>query len=322
MKRSALITGGTGFVGQWLIKALLERDVAVTSAAPLDHPVRWVLSDEERGAVSWVTADVRDGAGLGTAIDHASPDLVFHLAAVAFPPDATQAPLAAYEINLLGMVRLAHELLMRRGALDPVVLVVGSGEQYGRHPDSAIPLDETAALLPQTTYAATKVGQEAAALQCFLGEGLKVVLTRSFNHSGPGHAPHYLLPSLVSRAAELRRSGGNTLVIGNPDVVRDYTHVSDVVEAYCLLAEQGSPGEAYNVCSGQGVSVRELAETVLHRTGITAEISVDPTLSRRLDIPTLVGSPAKLQEATGWAPRRTREDIIDDLIRWTDAASD
>jgi GDP-4-dehydro-6-deoxy-D-mannose reductase len=90
--------------------------------------------------------------------------------------------------------------------------------------------------------------------------------------------------------------------------------VADVVEAYLALLEHGATGEAYNVCSGEGVSVRALATRVLHRLGRSAEIATDPAFSRPVDVPVQVGSNSKLRRATGWAPRRTRDDIIDDLI--------
>ena len=103
------------------------------------------------------------------------------------------------------------------------------------------------------------------------------------------------------------------MTIGN-DVIRDYLHVSDVVAAYLALAERGTPGETYNVCSGIGVSVRQLATDVLLRAGMTPDISAEASLSRTTDIPVLIGSPAKLVRDTGWAPRKTHADIIDDLL--------
>jgi GDP-4-dehydro-6-deoxy-D-mannose reductase len=140
-----------------------------------------------------------------------------------------------------------------------------------------------------------------------------VVCTRSFNHSGQGHGARFLLPALVDRALSLPAEGG-VLRIGNGDTVRDFLHVADVVEAYLALVQTGATGEAYNVCSGQGVSVRGLAQRVLQRLGRTAEIASDPALSRPVDVPVQVGNNSKLRRATGWTPRRTRDDIIDDLI--------
>jgi GDP-4-dehydro-6-deoxy-D-mannose reductase len=319
MTTAALVTGGTGFVGQWLIRSLLRDGVSVTSIAAHGLPNQPLLSGDESREVRWVEGDLRDANLIGSLLDASAPHFIYHLAAMAFPPEAATSPLEAYDVNLLGFVRLATELLKRRGVLDPMVLVVGSGEQYGDHPSSEIPLREDAELRPRSIYSATKVAQEVVARQYFRTDGLRVVTTRSFNHSGPGHAPQYLLPSLIRRTAELRSRPGKPLTIGNPDVIRDFTHVADVVEAYRLLAERGSPGESYNVCSGSGSTVLDLARAVLHRMGVAAEISSDPALVRPADIPVLVGSPARLRDATGWVPARTRDQMVDDLIEWVDA---
>ena len=120
-----------------------------------------------------------------------------------------------------------------------MVLVVGSSEQYGRHELAEMPLDEQAEQRPLTLYAASKAAQEVAALQAFRGEGLRVICTRSFNHSGAGQAPSFVLPGLVSACAGASPSDGGQLTIGNGDTVRDFLHVDDVVDAYLSLAEQG-----------------------------------------------------------------------------------
>jgi GDP-4-dehydro-6-deoxy-D-mannose reductase len=176
-----------------------------------------------------------------------------------------------------------------------------------------MPLEETAPQRPMTTYAASKAAQEIAALQFHLGAGVRVIATRSFNHSGIGHGMQYLIPSLVARAKRIARGAEKGLSLGN-DVVRDYLHVSDVVAAYLQLAARGRPGEVYNVASGRGVSVRQLAAEILLRVGATADISTEAALVRASDIPILIGSPAKLQRDTGWAPARTHADIIEDLL--------
>ena len=316
MSNRALITGGSGFVGQWLARALIEESWTVTSASTSKPDTAAVLSAAERGAVRWLELDMRIAGDVARAVVESRPDVVFHLAGVSSVPEAQAAPDLAYDVNVLGAARLLGDLSRRRkvGELDPVVLVIGSGTQYGRHDRADLPLNEAAEQRPLDVYAASKAAQEIASLQFHRADGLRVICTRSFNHSGLGHASHFLLPALVRRALALARSAGGELRIGNADSVRDYIHVADVVRAYRLLIERGVPGEVYNVCSGEGVSVRELAEDVLLRVGTTAEITIDPALVRGVDIHTLVGSPAKLQRATGWRRAKTRADIIDDLI--------
>ncbi|HEX7977647.1 MAG TPA: GDP-mannose 4,6-dehydratase [Gemmatimonadaceae bacterium] len=315
MTRRALVTGGQGFVAQWAIRTMLARGWSVT-AAGIGHgaePV--ILSDDERQAVDWVTMDVTESEQIAAAIERAAPDVVLHLAAISYVPDAKRNPARAFEVNAVGTVRLLAQLAEQRRdqRVDPLVLVVGSSEQYGRHELDEMPLDERAEQRPLTLYASSKAAQEVAALQAFRGEGLRVICTRSFNHSGAGQAQSFVLPGLVTRALAVARHGG-TLTLGNGDTVRDFLHVDDVVAAYLSLVERGTPGEVYNVCSGDGVSIQALAESVLQRIGVPADISSDPALTRPVDVPVQIGNNAKLRRATGWTPRRTREDIIDDLI--------
>ncbi len=315
MSINALVTGGKGFVAQWAMRAMLERGWTVTAAGIGDEPAFPVLTADEREAVCWRTTDITRQDEVAAVVGEARPDLLLHLAAVSHVPDALRNPGRAYEVNVVGTVRLLAEVrrLRHDGIADPAVLVVGSAEQYGRHEINEMPLHEDTEQRPLTLYAASKAAQEVATLQAFRSDGIRVICTRSFNHSGVGHDTRFLLPSLVSRALALPQRGG-TLVIGNGDTVRDFLHVRDVVEAYLALLEHGSPGDAYNVSSGEGISVRELARTVLRRVGITADVTTDPALSRPVDVPVLVGSNAKLRRATGWAPALTRDDIIDDLI--------
>jgi GDP-4-dehydro-6-deoxy-D-mannose reductase len=313
--RRALVTGGHGFVAQWAIRAMLERGWSVTAAGLGAATEGGPLDPAYREAVRWEELDVTNQEQVGAVVEQVAPDAILHLAAISHVPDATRNPGRAYEVNTVGTVRLLTEVarLRRDGRSDPSVLVVGSSEQYGRHEATEMPLDETADQRPLTLYAASKTAQEIAALQVYRSEGVRVLCTRSFNHSGAGQPGSFLLPSLVSRARALSSTGGR-LRIGNGDVVRDFLHVSDVVEAYLALLELGVAGEVFNVCSGEGVTVRALAESVLQRVGVSAEISTDPALSRPVDVPAQIGSNAKLRRATGWTPRHTREDIIDDLI--------
>jgi GDP-4-dehydro-6-deoxy-D-mannose reductase len=311
----ALVTGGGGFVGQWISRALLARGWEVY-AAGVGASTTPVLTETEQGAVRRLTMDVRVRTQVAAALDASRPDIIVHLAGISYLPTADDAPTEAWSVNVLGAVTLLAEVGRRReaGTLDPRILVAGSAQQYGRHEPAELPLPETAAQRPMTVYAASKTAQEVAAIQAFRAEGIQVIATRSFNHTGVGHDEHFLLPALVRRIAALREGAGSVLRIGNGDTVRDYLHVEDVVDAYLALLDRGVAGEAYNVCSGEGVTVRALTQRVLERTGVNAEIVSDPALQRAVDVPALVGDPAKLTHATGWHPRHTRDDIIDDLL--------
>jgi GDP-4-dehydro-6-deoxy-D-mannose reductase len=304
----ALVTGAAGFVGQHLVRALLADGWEVTAAA-LDTP------GPAQAGVWWRCGDLRAPDFAEALVDAAAPDLVVHLAAISHLPTAAADPGAAWDTNVTASVRLLAALGRRADRAAPRVLVVGSGEQYGRQAMGDRPLREDDPLEPRTVYAATKLGQEVAALQLWRATGLPVVAVRPFNHSGAGQDPRFLLPALVRRALALRESPrGTPLSLGNTAPVRDFLHVSDVVAAYIALGRDGTPGTVYNVASGVGRSVREVAERILARVGLDAPLREDPSLVRPVDVPSLVGDPARLIAATEWRPRFSFDDLLDDLL--------
>ena len=312
---SSLVTGAGGFVGQWLIRALLDRREKVTGFTNGPPSESGILNSEQRNAVEWVEGDIRDSSSIETAIDRSSPDAIYHLAGITFVPQAGADPTTTYEVNTLGVARLLSAVARNRGSgmSSPRVLIVGSAEQYGAHDRSECPLRETAAQRPVTVYAASKAAQETIALQAFSGFGIDVIATRSFNHSGPGQERRFLLPGIVNRIKSLAQGGGNQLPIGNTTVIRDFLHVTDVVAAYIALVERARPGEVYNVCSGKGWSVEDLVELALRITGVDAILKRDESLVRHVDVEWLVGDNAKLRTQTGWTARRSLEDIVRDL---------
>jgi GDP-4-dehydro-6-deoxy-D-mannose reductase len=311
----SLVTGAGGFVGQWLIRSLLERGERITGFT-LGPPAEiGVLTKEERNGVSWIQGDIRDSRAIASAIEDAEADAIYHLAGVTFVPAAGEDPAATYDVNTVGAARLLAAVAQRNKAAraSARVLIVGSAEQYGPHDRSECPLVETASMKPLTVYAASKAAQEVIALQAFKGNGVSVIATRSFNHSGRGQESRFLLPGLIERLRSLAQSGGRQLPIGNTTPVRDFMHVTDVVSAYIALIERGSPGEVYNVASGKGWSVGELVDTALRLTGVDARPERDESLARPADVEWLVGDNAKLRKATGWAPKRGVEDVIREL---------
>jgi GDP-4-dehydro-6-deoxy-D-mannose reductase len=312
---SSLVTGAGGFVGQWLIRSLLASGEKVTGFTYGPPSENGILKPEQRNAVDWIEGDIRDQSSIESAIDRSLPDAIYHLAGITFVPQAGADPTGTYEVNTLGVARLLSAVVRARGAgmSSPRVLVVGSAEQYGAHDRSEHPLRESAAQRPATVYAASKAAQETIALQAFKGFGIDVIATRSFNHSGPGQEPRFLLPGIVNRIKSLAQNHGRQLPIGNTAVIRDYLHVADVATAYMALVERGRPGEVYNVSSGKGWSVGELVELALRITGVSATLQRDESLVRPVDVEWLVGDNARLCAQTGWAPKRGVEDIILDL---------
>lgn len=312
---SSLVTGAGGFVGQWLIRSLLERGERIAGFTLGPPSAIGVLTAQQEKEVEWIEGDIRDSRAIERALDSSEPDAIYHLAGVTFVPAAGADPAATYEVNTLGAGRLLAALAQRHKAARAKarVLIVGSAEQYGAHDRSECPLLETAAQRPATVYAASKAAQEVIALQASKQFDIPVIFTRSFNHSGLGQESRFLLPGLIQRLRSLSQTGETRLPVGNTTPVRDFLHVTDAVSAYIALLEKGRSGEAYNVASGKGWSVAELIEMALRITSVEARPERDESLARPVDVEWLVGDSNKLRTETGWAPRHSVEDVMREL---------
>jgi GDP-4-dehydro-6-deoxy-D-mannose reductase len=286
----AFLTGGAGFVGQWLQEHLSA------SGDEVDAP----------------EVDVTDGAALREVVLTAMPDAIYHLAAISNVGESWDDPVRTLEVNATGTLNLLEAA--RALARPPTVLLVCSAEVYGQVAPKDLPLTEDAPLRPVSPYAASKVAAEFLGLQAYLAHQLPVVRVRAFNHIGPGQAPTFVVSSLARQIAEVERRGGGSVMVGNLSTQRDFTDVRDVVRAYRLLVESGTAGDVYNVCSGQAVAVEEVARRLIALAHADLQLEVDPARVRKVETPVLLGSPAKLTAATGWAPERPLDDTLADVL--------
>jgi GDP-4-dehydro-6-deoxy-D-mannose reductase len=292
----ALVTGAGGFVGQTLVSHLEAEGDDVVAVDRANGP------------------DVTDGAAVRDVIARERPDAVYHLAAVTHIGASWDAPAEVFRINAEGTLNV---LSACTAAGVDRVLVVGSADEYGAVRPEDLPLSEDAPLRPMTPYGASKVAAEYLALQAFLGEQLPVIRVRAFNHTGRNQPDRFMIPGLARRIAAAEREGRKEIPIGSLEPVRDFTNVEDVVVAYRLLVERGEPGEVYNVCSGVGRSVAEVAEHLLGLARHAIELVPDPSLLRPVEVPRLVGDNTRLCQATGWAPSISFDDTLAQILdRW------
>jgi GDP-4-dehydro-6-deoxy-D-mannose reductase len=178
---------------------------------------------------------------------------------------------------------------------------------------NARPFTETDPVAPRSPYAASKAGAELAAQETRTRTGLKVVIARSFPHTGPGQDARFVAPAFARRLRGARLAGARVVKVGNLDPVRDFLDVRDVAAAYLALIERGKPGEVYNIASGKGVSLQELFDRLAAIVGVEAIPEPDPEFVRPADIPMLVGDSGKLRADTGWAPTIPLDQTLRDL---------
>jgi len=291
----ATVTGAGGFVGPHLVAHLRACGDEVT----------------EMDLLGPVEIDVTDADSVLSRFDDAKPEVVYHLAALSHVGQSWSSPGKSFRVNAEGTLhalRACRELNISR------VVVILSSEVYGNADPADIPLRETAPLRPVTPYGASKVAADFLALQAFLADGLNVVRVRPFGHTGPGQSDQFVVPALASRIARAELVGVHEIPVGSLTAVRDLSDVRDVVRAYRLLAEHGEAGEVYNVCSGRGVSIQEIADLLLEHARAPIRLVTDPKLVRPVDAPRMIGDNTRLRATTEWAPEFTLEQTLADVL--------
>ncbi|GAC1427363.1 MAG: GDP-mannose 4,6-dehydratase [Candidatus Velthaea sp.] len=299
-----LVTGANGFVGRHLVAALEARGHDVVRSG---HGVY-----DERT----LPLDLHDPLNIRGVIDVARPDAIAHLAAQSFVPASIDDPLETFAVNATGTLHLLEAVRAARaaGAPNPRVVVAGSADVYGAHPAQDYPLKESAVLQPANPYAASKVAAEALAIAAARSYGLDTVVTRAFNHIGPGQDERFAVASFALQLARIAAGGGPLLLVGNLDAQRDFLDVRDVVAAYVALLEgSGDSGEVYNIASGQATTMKEILRKLVTIARVGVEIRDDPARMRPSDIPITLGDATKLRERAGWAPSHSLPASLRDI---------
>ena len=311
----SLVTGADGFVGQWLIRALLDAGEEVTGMTRADHARFTTLDVKSATAVRWLCADLLDPQALSAVVKAAQPEVVYHLAAQASVAASLRDPAGTVETNVVGTANLLETL--RTDAAHATVITVGSAEAYGDVAPSELPIREETVLRPNNPYAGSKAAAEVLALQYAQSGWLRVVATRSFNHTGPGQSTAFAAAAFANQFADIARGKqAPTLAHGNLSAQRDFLDVRDVVAAYHLLATRGRPGTAYNVCSGRAVSMRQIVESLGRLVGRPVELREDPARMRPIDTPVIVGDASLIRRDTGWEPTIPLERTLQDLYEY------
>jgi GDP-4-dehydro-6-deoxy-D-mannose reductase len=292
-----LVTGIGGFVGPVMAAALLERghEVHGLTHGPL-NPRLDVLG------VARHPGDLLDPGSFDRVVAAVVPDAVLHLAALSFVPAAEADPPLAYRTNVGGT--LAVLAAVRARASHARLLVVGSADAYGLVTPADLPIVEETPFRPVTVYGATKAAVDVTAAQWGRAYGLDVVRVRPFNHTGPGQAPSFVCSALARQVAAIEAGAQEPVLrVGNPDPVRDFSDVRDIVAGYVALLERGRRGEAYNLCHGEGVSIAEVIAILRTHARVPLRVWSDPALRRPVDAPRIVGSHARATTDTGWTPQ-------------------
>jgi GDP-4-dehydro-6-deoxy-D-mannose reductase len=288
----ALVTGGTGFLGQQLRRELVDAGFEVA-------------------AVGRSSGDVTDPEAVRRLVAEARPTHVFQLAGIRVGNLDE-----LLRINAWGTLNALEAVATE--APEARVLVVGSAAEYGE--TTREPIAEDHPLQPVTDYGVAKTAQELAAIAVATRRGLQLTRIRLFNVLGPGEPPSFVASAIAGRIAAIRAGTSRPpLRMGDLSTRRDFVDVRDVARALRLAATHGDAGAVYNVCSGTATPIRTLVEELLAGAGL--DLAVDSTPEpAALNVRGNAGSGERLRAATGWEPERSLRDSLADVLAAQQAA--
>jgi GDP-4-dehydro-6-deoxy-D-mannose reductase len=305
-KSRILVTGASGFVGQAFIQLAADR------AGTLE-----IIGTDHTAGAQALKLDITDADAVDRLVAEIRPDGVLHLAAIAAVSEATRRADTAWAVNFQGTMNVARAVARHVPAARFVF--VGSADMYGGTFDTVKgPLNETAALEPFSVYAATKAAADLMICQ-MVHDGFNAVRFRPFNHTGPGQADKFVVPSFAKQIARIERGLDQpVLYVGNLDVWRDFMDVRDVVDAYVRALDptrEFPRGGVFNLASGVARRIGDILGDLLARAKMPIQVMQAPDRVRAHEMLETCGDARRAREALGWAPRipwdRTLSETLD-----------
>lgn len=315
MKKRILVTGVSGAGGSYLAEHLL----ATEPQAEVHGLSRWrgggrsVWLDALRPRITVHEADLADVVSTQNAIRAAAPDVVYHLASIANVPVSWASPSSVVSTNVLGTINLFEAVLAAK--IDPVIFLSGTSSMYGKVDPKNVPIKEDCPLAPMSPYGVSKAAQDMLGASYFAAKKLRVVRGRIFGYVSP-RRPDLFTSAFARQVAWVEAGLATEVVHGSLDSIRSVLDVRDAVEAYRVAAEKGVPGEAYNIGTGEKLSVGDFLQTLIKRASKPIKTRLDPALVRPADVTDQVPDVSKFTRETGWKPARSVADSVDFLLAY------
>jgi len=308
-----LITGVTGQDGVLLAEQLLARGdtvVGTTRGDPLD--ARGRLSPAS-AKVQLRELDLRDARAIDALMAETLPDQIYHLAAPSQPNLAWKAPADATDGLCTAPARVLEAVM--RHVPDARFVFAGSCQVFG--PDSQPPQDERTPFTPRTPYGAGKAFGALLIASFRDGRGLHASTALLFNHESARRQADYVTTKICRGAVRIA-AGDRTatpLTLGALDVIRDWGHAADYMDALIRMADAASPDD-YVIGTGVGRTVAEFCAAAFEQVGLDwrEHVTFDAALSRSGDVPALIANPARASAKLGWTATTPFPALLDELL--------
>ena len=303
-KKTAFVTGSSGFIGANLVRALIKRDFSVhTLLRPSSKT--WRI-EEVLPQLMRHDGDLSDGDSIRQIIKKIKPDLVFHLATYGAYPKDTDAE-RLFDVNIVG----THRLLEACRDIENLsrFMYAGSSSEYGLQKE---PMQEDMLPEPNTLYGLTKASGTMLCQYFHRVHGTPTVVLRPFSVYGPWEESGRLFPDIITALLK-----DKSPALANPDAVRDYIYVEDFVDVLMRAAEESKAvGQIFNAAGGRETSVRKIFETIAHVIGSKATPRYGAAASRSYDAVNWVGNTSKAQNVLGWSPAHSLEEGAAKTVLW------
>ncbi len=310
--KKILITGASGFAGGYLseyLNAQNKFDIYGTY-----HQEKSLDQSPVKEKIQFKKIDLLDFPSVLNLINEIKPDLLFHLAGAASPAKSFTDPTGTFAANVNSQINIL-EAVTKNKLLKSRILIISSAEVYGQVSPTELPIDEDTPLRPSSPYAVSKLAQDFLGLQYHLSYKLQCIRVRPFNHIGPRQSTKFVVADFSKQIAEIEKGVKEPIIfVGNLEAKRDFTDVRDMVKAYCMVQELGTPGEVYNIGSGISHSANEILNILLRLTKSKISIKVDPQKLRPSDTPDIKCNNKKLTNLTGWQPIIPLEQTLQDTL--------
>ena len=313
--KKIIITGFSGFVSGHFIDYLYNNSIDwEVFGISRSNPAFDYEKYKDRLSITFYRMDLMDAVMLKKVFLEVKPDYVLHLAAFSSVAYSWKHPEESFTNNSNIFLNLIDAV--RDTVPGCRVLSVGSSEEYGNVLHDDLPIKEKQPLCPVSPYAVARVSQELLSKVYVDAFGMQLIMTRSFNHIGPGQDVRFVIPSFINRILDIKYSGKEKgeIETGDLSIVRDFVDVRDVVDAYYLLLTKGKVGEVYNICSEKGVKLSEVVRIISEEIGVEVTTKITPDYVRPNDNCEIVGSTYKIQTELGWKKNITFRDTIKDMI--------
>jgi NAD dependent epimerase/dehydratase len=316
--KRVLVTGSDGFIGSHLVEMLVEKGCRVKSFVYYNsfNSLGWLntIPEDKLSEVEIFAGDIRDPNGVKTAVN--GVDVVFHLAALIGIPFSYYSPDSYVDTNIKGTLNVLQAC---RDYDIERVIVTSTSEVYGSA--QYVPINEKHPLQGQSPYSATKIGADAVADSFYKSFGLPVVIARPFNTYGPRQSARAVIPTIITQLL----NGNENILLGSLHPTRDFTFVSDTVEAFIRIAESDEVcGKTFNIGSGFEISIGELTKSIARLIGKDYDIILDEQRMRpqKSEVERLWADSTLAQDTFGWIPKVSIEEGLQRTIKWISANLD